>query len=139
MLGQILEYWMIWLPPIVVGGLHVFERSQEQIGVIYPDDIKGLMRKRIQIFSFQTEEEYNLCHLKGAKRIDINVVDPDAFLLKLEKKYPILCYCEKGIQSSRYFQRSQSMQKSYWLSGGLSSCKDKINRYCIYGDNDAEY
>lgn len=133
---DILDHWAIWLPLLVVVSFHLFERSQSQAGVIYPKNMPEIMRKRIQVFSFQTQEQYEACHIKGAKRIDILEVDPDAFVLMLEKKYPVLCYCSDGVQSHRYFEHIQSLHKSYWLHGGMDACQDKIAKYCIWGEED---
>lgn len=133
---NVLDYWAIWLPILVVVSFHLFERSQCQTGVIYPKDLPELMRKRIQIFSFQTQEQFDNCHIKGSRRIDITEIDPDAFVLMLEKKYPILCYCSDGVQSHRYFERVQSLHKSFWLSGGIDGCQEKIAKYCIWSEKD---
>lgn len=132
---NILDYWAIWLPISVVISLHVFERTQCQTGVIYAKDLPGIMRKRIQIFSFQTQEQFDACHIKGSRRIDITETDPDAFVLMVEKKYPILCYCSDGIQSHRYFEHIQPLHKTFWLSGGLDACQDKISKYCVWSED----
>ena len=131
-----LDHWAIWVPLIAVFSLHLLEKSQAQAGVVYPKNMKDIMRKRIQVLSFQTQEQYDTCHIKGAKRIDITELDPDALMLILEKKYPILCYCNDGIQSYRYFQHIQPLQKSFWLAGGLHACQDKIQKYCIWSEKD---
>jgi rhodanese-related sulfurtransferase len=136
MLVSILDHWALWLPLLVVVSLHLLERTQSQAGVIYPKDMPEIMRKRIQIFSFQTQEQFDNCHIKGSKRIDITEIDPDAFMMMIEKKYPILCYCDSGVQSYRYFEHIQSLQKSYWLAPGLNGCSDKIVKYCIWKIND---
>lgn len=133
---NVLDYWAIWLPIMIMVSLHMFERTQNQAGVISSKGLPEIMRKRIQIFSFQTQEQFKNCHIKGSKRIDITETDPDAFVLMVEKKYPILCYCSDGIQSHRYFERVQPLHKSYWLSGGLESCQDKIEKYCIWSEDD---
>jgi rhodanese-related sulfurtransferase len=135
---NLLDYWAIWLPILVVVSLHLFERTQCQTGVIYAKDLHGLMRKRIQVFSFQTKEEFDNCHIKGSKRIDIMEIDPDAFVLMVEKKYPVLCYCSDGVQSYRYFERVQPVHKSFWLSGGIDACQEKIAKYCIWSENDED-
>lgn len=135
---NLLDYWAIWLPISVVVSLHLFERTQSQAGVIYAKDLHGIMRKRIQIFSFQTQEEFDNCHIKGSRRIDIMEIDPDAFVLMVEKKYPVLCYCSDGVQSYRYFERVQPVHKSFWLSGGIDACQEKIAKYCIWSENDED-
>ena len=131
-----IDHWALWLPLIIVLSLHLLEKTQSQAGVIYPKTMPDIMRKRIQIFSFQTKEQFDQCHLKGARRIDINEIDPDALLLMIEKKYPVLCYCNDGVQSYRYFEHIHSLQKSYWLAGGLNACSGKIQKYCIWSVKD---
>ena len=132
MFVKILDLWALWLQLLIVVSFHLLEKSQSQAGVLYPKNIPEIMRKRIQIFSFQTQEQFNECHIKGARRVDITEIDPDAFALLLEKKYPVFCYCNDGIQSYRYFEHIQSLQKSYWLSDGLEANADKISKYCIW-------
>jgi rhodanese-related sulfurtransferase len=137
MFVKILDLWAVWLPLLIIGSLHLFEKTQSQAGVIYPKDFPEIMRKRIQVFSFQTQDQFDQCHIKGAKRIDVTETDPDAFALLLEKKYPVICYCNDGVQSQRYFEHIQSLQKSFWLSGGLETHADKISKWCIWRlDND---
>lgn len=138
MIFNMIENWAIWLPVITVVSFHLLERSQSQAGVIYPKDMPDLMRKRIQIFSFQTQEQFDACHIKGSKRIDVSEVDPDAFMLIIEKKYPVFCYCSDGVQSYRFFTHIQPYQKSFWLSKGINSCQDKIEKYCIWSDVDED-
>lgn len=133
---NILDYWAIWLPLLIVVSFHLLEQTQSQLGVLYAKDMPSIMRKRIQIFSFQTQEQFDACHIKGSKRIDVTEVDPAAFVLMVEKKYPVLCYCADGVQSYRYFEYVQTIQRSYWLSGGLDACQDKIAKYCIWSKND---
>lgn len=132
MLVNLIDHWALWLPLVAVISLHLLEKTQSQTGVIYPKTMPEIMRKRIQIFSFQTQEQFEKCHIKGAKRIDVNDIDPDALLLMIEKKYPVLCYCNDGVQSYRYFEHICGSQRSYWLSGGLNACSDKIQKYCIW-------
>jgi len=132
MFVKILDLWAVWLPLLIVVSFHLLEKSQSQVGVLLPKDLKDIMRKRIQIFSFQTQEQYSECHIKGAKRIDITEIDPDAFAMLIEKKYPVFCYCNDGVQSYRYFEHIQSLQKSYWLSAGLEPNAGKISKYCIW-------
>jgi len=129
---NIIDYWAIWLPLLIVVSLHFHEQTQSQTGVVYPKNMPEIMRKRIQIFSFQTQEQYDTCHIKGARRIDITDIDPDALMMLIEKKYPVLCYCNDGVQSYRYFEHVHSLQKSYWLAGGLNSAAVKIEKYCIW-------
>ncbi len=129
---NIIEYWGIWLPLLIVVSLHLHEQSQSKTGVTYPKNMPEIMRKRIQIFSFQTKEQYEACHIKGSRRIDITEIDPDALMMLIEKKYPVLCYCNNGVQSYRYFSHVHGLQKSYWLAGGLNSAADKIEKYCIW-------
>jgi|GEM_PF-4645231 rhodanese-related sulfurtransferase len=131
-----LDYWAVWLPILVVVSMHAFERTQSQAGVIYSKDLHGIMRKRTQIFSFQTLDQFNNCHIKGSIRVDITEIDPDAFVLMIGKKYPILCYCSDGVQSYRYFERIQPLHKSFWLSGGLNAGQDKVSKYCVWSENE---
>ncbi|MCP8351693.1 rhodanese-like domain-containing protein [Candidatus Synchoanobacter obligatus] len=129
---NVIDYWALWLPLLVVVSLHLLEFSKSQTGALSPKDVPAVMRKRLQIYSFQSEEEYLDCHIKGAKRIDITDIDTDAFLMEIEKKYPVFCYCNDGKQSYRYFQRVQGTQKAYWLAGGLVENASKIAKYCVW-------
>lgn len=133
---NILDYWAVWVPILVVVSFHLLERTQSQVGVLYAKDIPDIMRKRIQIFSFQSKEQFDACHIKGSKWVDITETDTAAFGLMIEKKYPVLCYCSDGVQSQRYFDYIQTVQKSYWLSGGLDACQEKIAKYCIWSKED---
>ena len=135
MFVNLIDYWALWLPLIVVISLHLLEKSQSQAGVIYPKNMPELMRKRIQIFSFQTKEQFEECHIKGSRHIDITEIDPDALLMLIEKKYPVLCYGNDGVQSHRYFEHIHNLQKSFWLAGGLNQAAEKIEKYCIWRTN----
>ena len=136
MIFNIIENWAIWVPLVTVVSLHLLKKSQSQAGYIYPKDMSSLLRKRVQVFSFQTQEQFDTCHIKGARRVDITEIDPDAFMLMIEKKYPVFCYCADGVQSYRYFTHIQPYQKAYWLSNGMISCQDKIEKFCIWSDNE---
>lgn len=131
MMGTFINMWPIWLPVLIVFSMHAYERTKSGVGYIYPKDLKVLMRRRINIFSFQSRDSYEACHIKGAIHVDITEIDPDALLLLIEKRYPIFCYCDDGTQSMRYFTKLQEQQKAFWLVGGLHGAGNELDKYCI--------
>ena len=133
-MNELFTLWPLWLPIIIAFIMHAVEKSRAGVGCIYAADLPAIMRRRVQIFSFQSQASFDRCHIKGSQRVDITEIDPDAFLLMLEKKYPVLCYCDDGVQSKRYFQHIIEHQKSYWLADGLSANQVKIQRYCTGED-----
>ncbi|MDC3181222.1 rhodanese-like domain-containing protein [Gammaproteobacteria bacterium] len=126
---DLIELWPLWLPIIVALIMHAFEKSKTGVGCIYAQDLPPIMRRRLQIYSFQTKESFQERRVKGSVHIDITEIDPDAFLLMLEKKYPVLCYCDDGVQSKRYFQHISEYQKAYWLAGGLDGNQSQMKNY----------
>ena len=132
---DLLSLWPIVLPIVIIVAMHMYEMTETEVGNIYPNDLSNLMSssRRIQIFSFQSKGSYETCRLKGAIHIDIMETDPDAFYMMLKKKkYPVLCYCDDGQQSKRYFQHIQRNHKSFWLVGGLDEAYDQVTKYCVH-------
>jgi rhodanese-related sulfurtransferase len=126
---DLIELWPLWLPILIALMMHAFEKSKTGVGCIYALDLPPIMRRRLQIYSFQSKDSYVKKRIKGSQHIDITEIDPDAFLLMLEKKYPVLCYCDDGIQSKRYFQHIIDYQKAYWLTGGLELNQLEMKNY----------
>ena len=75
-----------------------------------------------QLIDVRTPEEFANGHIEGAKNINVLDKSFETDVAKLDKKTPVLVYCQSGGRSGRAAKKLQEMefQTIYDLSGGYS-------------------
>lgn len=107
-----------------------FETVQQQSKVISPEEMQSLLQiDNVQLVDVRTPEEYELGFIADAKNIDFLSPNFLEEVERLDKKKPIIVYCEKGGRSAKCAEKLKEVGfiKIYDLEGGYSKWKYQDN------------
>ena len=99
---------------------------QQESKVISQDEMKTLLQMdNVQLLDVRTPQEYELGFIADAKNIDFLSPTFLEEVEKLDKKKPIIVYCEKGGRSAKCAEKLKQVgfAKIYDLEGGYSKWK----------------
>ena len=76
----------------------------------------------VQLIDVRTPEEYSDGHILNSKNIDFLDENFELYIQKLDKKSPVIVYCQSGGRSAKSALKllSNSFVKIYDLDGGFS-------------------
>lgn len=106
------------------------ETVQQQSKVISPEEMQSLLQiDNVQLVDVRTPEEYELGFIADAKNIDFLSPNFLEEVERLDKKKPIIVYCEKGGRSAKCAEKLKEVGfiKIYDLEGGYSKWKYQDN------------
>ncbi len=89
-------------------------------------DFAGKLANSRQIIDVRSPEEFAVGHIEHASNVDVNSGNFDQAMRQLDKKQPVLLYCQSGGRSHRAAERlhEQGFDSVYELQGGIGAWRD---------------
>ena len=108
---------------MVVSFLGCKNNDQNLVQLITFDEFETVSKiNGVQLIDVRTPEEYSDGHILNSKNIDLLDENFELYIQKLDKKSPVIVYCQSGGRSAKSALKllSNSFVKIYDLDGGFS-------------------
>ena len=108
---------------MVVSFLGCKNNDQNLVQLITFDEFETVSKiNGVQLIDVRTPEEYSDGHILNSKNIDFLDENFELYIQKLDKKSPVIVYCQSGGRSAKSALKllSNSFVKIYDLDGGFS-------------------
>jgi len=108
---------------MVVSFLGCKNNDQNLVQLITFDEFETVSKiNGVQLIDVRTPEEYSDGHILNSKNIDFLDENFELYIQKLDKKSPVIVYCQSGGRSAKSALKliSNSYVKVYDLEGGFS-------------------
>ena len=108
---------------MVVSFLGCKNNDQKLVQLITFDEFETVSKiNGVQLIDVRTPEEYSDGHILNSKNIDFLDKNFELYIQKLDKKSPVIVYCQSGGRSAKSALKllSNSFVKIYDLDGGFS-------------------
>jgi len=108
---------------MVVSFLGCKNNDQNLVQLITFDEFESVSKiNGVQLIDVRTPEEYSDGHILNSKNIDFLDENFELYIQKLDKKSPVIVYCQSGGRSAKSALKllSNSFLKIYDLDGGFS-------------------
>jgi len=108
---------------MVVSFLGCKNNDQNLVQLITFDEFETVSKiNGVQLIDVRTPEEYSDGHILNSKNIDFLDENFELYIQKLDKKSPVIVYCQSGGRSAKSALKllSNSFLKIYDLDGGFS-------------------
>ncbi|MDG1015052.1 MAG: rhodanese-like domain-containing protein [Flavobacteriaceae bacterium] len=108
---------------MVVSFLGCKNNDQNLVQLITFDEFETVSKiNGVQLIDVRTPEEYSDGHILNSKNIDFLNENFELYIQKLDKKSPVIVYCQSGGRSAKSALKllSNSFVKIYDLDGGFS-------------------
>lgn len=108
---------------MVVSFLGCKNNNLNSVQLITFDEFETVSKiNRVQLIDVRTPEEYSDGHILNSKNIDFLDENFELYIQKLDKKSPVIVYCQSGGRSAKSALKllSNSFVKIYDLDGGFS-------------------
>ena len=95
---------------------------------ITPEELKSLLdAKKVKVIDVREPNEYDICHLEGAKLIPLSQFTQR--IGELDSADELVLHCHKGVRSMKALEllRSAGFKKVKSLRGGIEAWADKID------------
>ncbi len=119
---------IILLVALFIGLASCKESPETEIKVVSPEEMKSLIEMDdVQLVDVRTAEEHESGYIGKSQNIDFRSPDFENQISKLDKKKPVLVYCQAGGRSAKCAQKLKDagFEKVYDLSGGITKWKYK--------------
>lgn len=108
---------------MIVSFLGCKNNDQNLVQLITFDEFETVSKiNGVQLIDVRTPEEYSDGHILNSKNIDFLDENFELYIKKLDKKSPVIVYCQSGGRSAKSALKllSNSFVKIYDLDGGFS-------------------
>ncbi len=102
------------------------DSTSSEVILISAEEMNSILEvEEAQLIDVRTPEEYSEVHIANAQNINFASPTFDEDVTKLDKKKPVILYCQGGVRSAKCAKKLEDagFEKIYDLEGGLSKWK----------------
>ena len=102
------------------------DSTSSEVILISAEEMNSILEvEEAQLIDVRTPEEYSEIHISNAQNINFASPTFDEDVTKLDKKKPVILYCQGGVRSAKCAKKLEDagFEKIYDLEGGLSKWK----------------